>query len=449
MPIPRHRIPVSLTAATPTALTVDALKAQLTDIGLTCPDSEKSKLAAYITEVERELPVGSIQTYQLLKPAQAGEKRLEAFQEDYVESSVGNWEPDSTGFGYATVLEYIQYPAHFDWLYANKPGFTGIKNEPPTYTGRYDSVEAVKQMFATVATDASSTLIKGLDKASIESVLSNAIAPLNDKNAQNYAPGPQSRVIFLVENYNPNTQEADAIGVLTVWWDMTIKDYLEKKKSPRHDTTLTVRCRSVLYASLDAMNADYLAAEAHFKETAFADPAIPRPPATVTIFPSRPPAIEDTFKKSLPKIATENELQAIVLFAPDLQNVGSIDNTNSDTTTTYEKTVTSGFTFSTSQELSVEANFEAGIVIAKGSIKVGLTFTFTEEWSSSTSETMSFSVPGGKKAFTYQGYMMAQILSFDPATARYTYKDTARLLSNVLATSTVPITGLPTLSQPE
>jgi hypothetical protein len=225
---------------------------------------------------------------------------------------------------------------------------------------------------------------------------------------------------------------------------MTIKDYLEKKKSPRHDTTLTVRCRSVLYSSLDAMNADYLAAQAHFKETAFTPEGIPRPPATVTIFTTRPPADQDTFKKSLPKIATQEELQVIVLFAPDLQNIGSIDNTNSDVTTTYQKSVTSGFTFTMAQQLGVEANFEAGIVLAKGGFKVSLSFTFTEQWSKSTTESMNFSVPGGKKAFTYQGYMMAQILSYDAATGAYKYKDTAQLLSNVLATSAVPLTGLPT-----
>jgi hypothetical protein len=443
MPIPRQRIPISLTKATPTELTVTALKKELTDIGLTCPDSEEKKLAQYISEVESQLPTGAVQTFQLLKPAEAGETRLAEFQEDYVESSTGNWEPDSTGFGYSTVLEYIQYPAHFDWLYANRPGFTGIKNEPPQYKGRYDSVDAVKRMFRTVATDASATLIKGLDKASIESVLSNAIAPLNDRNAKDYAPGPQTRVIFLVENYDPTKQEADGVGVLTVWWDMTIKEYLEKKKSPQHDTTLTVRCRSVLYSSLEAMNADYIAAEAHFKETAFTPEGIPRPPAKVTIFTTRPPADQTTFKQSLPKIATEEELQVIVLYAPDLQNVGSIDNTNSDVTTTYEKSVTSGFTFSMEQQLGVEANFEAGIVLAKGGVKVSLSFTFTEEWSTSSTESMSFSVPGGKKAFTYQGYMMAQILSYDASTGAYKYKDTARLVSNVLATSPVPLTGTP------
>jgi len=437
MPIPRKRIPVSLASATPTPLTVDALKKQLTDIGLTCPDSEKSKLEEYITQVQRQIPVGAVETFAILKPAEPGENLYTGMVTDLAEASIGNWEPDSTGFGYATVLEYIQYAAHFDWLLANKPGFTGILNNPPTYSGRFDTIDGVKQMFLAVATDASSTLIKGLDKASIESVLSNAIAPLTDRNAQNYAPGPNSRVIFLVENYDPVTQEADGIGVLTVWWDLQIKDYKEKKDSPKHDTTLTVRARSVLYSSLDDMNADFLAAETHFKENAFC--GIPRPGTKVTIFPARPPATAETFKQSLPKIATEDELQVIVLFAPNLQNVGCIDNSNSDTTTDYSKSVTSGFTFSTSQTLSVEASFEASAEVVKAGFKVGLSVSFTEQWSTSTEETINFSVPAGKKAYTYQGYMLASLLSYDAKTGAYKYKDTAQFLTNVLATSAVPL----------
>jgi hypothetical protein len=436
MAIPRRTIPISLTAASPTPLTVEGLKKQLTDIGLTCPASEEPKLEKYISEVKGEIPDGLVETYGILKPATEKERRVPRLVTDLAEASTGNWEPDSTGFGYATILEYIQYGDHFDWLLANQPGFTGTVVKPPAYTGRYDTIDAVKRMFATVATDASSALIKGLNKASIESVLSNAIAPLNDANAQNYAPGPDSRVIFLVENYNPDTQEAAGVGVLSIWWDLTIKDYKEKKKNPQHDTTLTVRCRAVLYSSLDDMNRDYLAARTHFKENAFQ--AIPRR-SKVTIFDARPPATEDTFTKSLPKKATEKELQAIVLYAPNLQNVGSIDNTNSDTTTEYSKSVTSGFTFSTSQQLSVEASFEASAEVIKAGLKVGFSISFTEEWSESTTETMSFSVPPGKKAFTYQGYLMAQILSYDASSGVYTYKDVARFLTNILATSPVPL----------
>ena len=439
MPIPRRTIPVSLTKATPTELTVDALKKQLTDIGLTCPASEESKLQAYINEVKRDIPAGSVETFSILKPAAPEETAVRGLVSGLAEASTGNWEPDSTGFGYNTVLEYIQYETHFDWLYDNKPGFTGIENNPPPYTGRYDTIDAVKQMFAAVATDASATLVKGLDKSSLESVLSNAIAPLNDANAKNYAPGPDTRVIFLVENYNPSTQEADGIGVLTVWWDLTINDYKEKKKNPQHDTKLTVKCRSVLYSSLDDMNADYLAVQTHFKENAFLAAGIPRPATKVTIFTTRPPANADTFKQSLPKKATADQLQVIVLYAPNLQNIGSIDNTNSDTTTEYAKSVTSGFTFETSQTLSVEASFEASAEVVKAGLTVGFSISFTEQWSTSTTETMSFSVPPGKKAFTYQGYLLSQILTYDAKTGAYAYADIARFLTNILATSSVPL----------
>lgn len=164
MAIPRRTIPVSLTEATPTPLTVDALKQQLTDIGLTCPDSEEGKLAAYIAEVERTIPSGSVQTYAILKPAGEGDVALAGFETDLAQAAVGNWEPDSTGFGYATVLEYIQYAAHFDWLLDNLPSFTGTKVAPPPYKGRYDTIDGVKKMFSTVATDASSTLVKGVDR---------------------------------------------------------------------------------------------------------------------------------------------------------------------------------------------------------------------------------------------------------------------------------------------
>lgn len=437
MPIPRQKIPVQLIPATPTPVTVTGVKQQLDDIGLNCALAAEDLLEEYIKEVEARLPNGGSQTYQILKPTKDPSLRVAGLVGDYEQSSIGNWEPDSTGLGYAPQLEYIQYETHFDWLLGNQPGFTGVVNNPPEYKGRYGSVDAIKEMFINVAINASATLIKGLDKSSMESVLSNAIAPLTDKNAQNYNPGPQSRVIFLVENYDPNSGNADAVGVLTLWWDLKIVDYKEKKKSPVHDTTLTVRTRSVLYSSVETMTADYLAARTHFKENAFL--AIPPKKTKVQIFTARPAPTEDTFLKSLPKVATQEKLQAIVMFAPDLQLIGSIDNTNSEVTTTYEKSVTSGFTFTMGQELSISANFEADVVVAKVGGSIGLSFTFTEEWSSSTTESMSFEVPAGKKAFTYQGYLMAQILEYDASSGTYTYKEAARLLSNVLATSAIPL----------
>ena len=59
-----------------------------------------------------------------------------------------------------------------------------------------------------------------------------------------------SRVIFLVENYDPVTKNADAIGVLTIWWHLTIQDYRNKPKdATQHETKLTIKSRSVFYSS--------------------------------------------------------------------------------------------------------------------------------------------------------------------------------------------------------
>jgi hypothetical protein len=102
--------------------------------------------------------------------------------------------------------------------------------------------------------------------------------------------------------------------------------------------------------------------------------------------------------------------------------------------------VTTGFTFSTSQTISAEAYFEASVEVVKAGFKVGLSISFTEQWSSSQTTEFSFSVPGGKKAFTYQGYLMSRILRFDASTGNYAYlPEVARFVTNILSTSDVPL----------
>lgn len=229
---------------------------------------------------------------------------------------------------------------------------------------------AVKKMFIDAATTTSASLVKGLVKDALESVSSNLLGQVTDHNIRDCAPGPQSTVIFLVDGYDDAKTNASSVGVLTVVWNLVVKDYKEKKKIPLHETTLSIRTHAVLYSSLDPMFAD--------------------------------------------------KLTVIVLYAPNLQNIGSIDNGLSDTTTIYTKSVTTGFTFSASQSIGTEAVFEASIIIADAKVGFTLTFSVTEEWSTST-ESMSFSVPPGKKAFTYQGYVMAKHLIFDAKSGSYAY----------------------------
>lgn len=477
MPIPRKQVPIDLNPATPTALTVDVLKKQLTSIGLTCPDAEEAKLSEYVSEVKGQLPAGQTQTYAILQPAVpalalGGEpppfRELAAAAQEtgmtsrlaatLADSSVGNWEPDPVGDGYGPELEYIQYETHFDWLKTNRTSFTGTIDNPPAYSGMYATVDAVKNLFLEVGTAASATLIKGLDKDSIESVLSNAIAPLSDADASNYDV-TDSRVIFLVDNYDPVSKNADGIGVLTIWWHLTIQDYKKKSKdATQHNTQLTIKSRAVLYSSLDDLYGDYNAAKAQFGEGprqgvqlppgAQLPTAIPPKPAAVKIFDKLPPANAATFSNALPTVATTDHLQAIVLYAPDLENIGAIDNTTSDATTTYSRSVTSGFTFSTTQTLSAQLAIEVSFEVVKATVTVGFSISFTEEWNSSKTTTIGFSVPPAKKAFTYQGYLLSAVIDFNANTGTYSYlPDTGRFVTDILTTSNVPLTGPPTFTQ--
>jgi hypothetical protein len=42
-------------------------------------------------------------------------------------------------------------------------------------------------------------------------------------------------------------------------------------------------------------------------------------------------------------------------------------------------------------------------------------------------------------AFTYKGYLMSAILRYDPNTNTYGYRETAKFLTSVLATSKTPL----------
>lgn len=436
MPIPRKGVKIELEKVTPTALTAETLKKELNDVGLACSDTSLPRLERFISEVNGQVRYGTTQTYGILKPAESKDTRLAGFYGDWDKAADGNWTVKN--FGYDTKLEYIQYPAHFDWLSNNRPSFTG-RRETDSYNKRYETVEAIKLFFVDIMTTASAIVVKGIDKESLNATMTNVIEPLNNTSAKDYDK-KGSRVLFLVENYDAEKQEADGIGVLAMDWHLTIKDYKEKKVEPKHDTTLEVNVRSVLYDSLDALEADFNAAKQHFGTLDFIYGGIPPVDHTVKIYDREPPAAAETFQHSLPIKQVSDYLDVLVLFAPDLQLVGSVDNTNSSVTTTYSKTLTTGFTFSSTQSIGFEAGFDAGIVFAKASFKVTFSISFTEQYSKESSETMSFSVPDGAKAFLYQGTLMTRKLRYDPAKDRYFYlNESASFLTEIFNTFNDPL----------
>jgi hypothetical protein len=172
---------------------------------------------------------------------------------------------------------------------------------------------------------------------------------------------------------------------------------------------------------------------------------IPPPPRGVTIFPTDPGAPTQTiFEQGIPAASTDVALLAIVLFSPNLQLIASLDNTNSDATSTYSTSVSHGFTFSTTQSLSITA--EVGINIEIVTAKVSTTFalSFTESWTTTQTRTILFSCPPGKKAFVYQGTLMSKLMKLDDETAQYSWITGAtKALTEVLVTTNTPIGTAP------
>lgn len=261
-----------LTAATPSTFDADALRQQLKNIGLSCGQLTDNNLQNYLATVTSQLPTGTVQSFAILAPkldlenynavpAPPGTLRTVAeATTPMIEAATGNWTISTSGDGYGPNLSVIQFPDHFNWLYANRAtnGFTGVIDNPPPFTGNYPNATTIQQLFVNVAITASATLIKGLDVNAMKATLSNVIQPLANADLSDYNV-TDSRCIYLVENYNASTEEADAIGVLYIAWNLTIADYKRKSKDggDTHATSLTIKSGTVLYSDPKQLCADY------------------------------------------------------------------------------------------------------------------------------------------------------------------------------------------------
>ena len=165
------------------------------------------------------------------------------------------------------------------------------------------------------------------------------------------------------------------------------------------------------------------------------------------IFDTQPAATNTTFQAGVLATSTQQESLSIIMFSPNLQMIASLDNTNSSSTSTYETSVSTGFTFSTTQSISITEEVGVNIEVVTEKTSVTFALSFTEQWTTTRTTTMSFTCPPGKKSFVYQGTLMSKILHFDPATATYSWSgSTAKALTQILVTRDTPIGNAPSNS---
>lgn len=261
---------MNLVKMTPTQFTSTNLQEQLGNVGLDCDQITAKSLDAQVKSVKNIIPDGEVQAMSVYSPnAHPKEIAANAAADD---SSVrknlnkvadGHWDlasDDHVNFSkYEQALHSITHKEYFDWLVANDPGFVGSATGPTEYKGNYSNADAIQKLFEENSVAASATVVKGIDKASMLATMTNAIAPLTDAALKENYDQTNSRFVTLVENYNYDTKEFDAVGAVQIDWHLVITDYKRKDKDggDTHPTDLTISARSALYNDWDSIKDDY------------------------------------------------------------------------------------------------------------------------------------------------------------------------------------------------
>ena len=202
---------------------------------------------------------------------------------------------------------------------------------------------------------------------------------------------------------------------------------------------MTISARSLLYGDINTLNAHYAMALARVKGACcLLHNSIPIV-SEVTVYDSLPPADMETFINSLPCKTDAEYAEVIVFYSSDLQKVGFIDNSLSDTETTYSKSLTSGFMTQSTVGISAEVNFEINAQVFKAGAKFGFNVSLTDQWSKSQTETISFRIPAGKRAFLYQVTILCARLRLNAKTGKYSYVEYGKFLTDAYKTSEKPL----------
>lgn len=448
------KIPIALNSCQATPLRPEELTRQLNNLGLNCDETYGKKLKRNIEDVTSRIGIGKLATFGIYKDGGSLEKEqlpndilsdicsenaLSALlARRYEKTADGSWTEGSTG-KYTPKLLVLQQIDNYNYLKANAADFPYAEKPTDTIRKNLSTVEAIKEMFVEAATTCTAATVQGIDKEALDATFSNALVGLNESVFTSDYDVSNNRVITLLDNYDPASRNCDGIGVVTCDWRLQIQNYKEKKKEPKHETILTIGARSLLYRDTDSLDKHYAMLMARNKGAlCLLSKSIPVI-SKIKVYDTLPPANMDTFVNSLPCKTDTEYADVMVFYSSDLQKEGYIDNTQSSAETTYTKSLTSGFMTQNTVGISAEINFEINAQVVKVGAKVGFNVSMTDQWSKSQTETISFRIPAGKRAFLYQVTMLCARLRLNSKTGKYSYIEYGKFLTDTYKTSENPL----------
>jgi hypothetical protein len=448
VPIGGH-IPINLVAQDASKVTPQDLKTELDALYLRCPDTEIDKLQGYINAVRDRLPpeggltaIGFSEYKAGFSAEDYGTLDTTALTAEDITTELeiqGPWKP--TDFPPCSgELEVIGFPPHFDLLLQrNTPPFGGHKGEQKS--SGIGTVESLKNLFTSIAYTISGQFVSELDKASMEAAFVKTIDAATLPTDTDLDIEANRSIKITTPPYRDKNGQmcVNGFGVCNVSWKLHVDNYKRKSKDGGNynQYNLTVTVRAVTYTDEETAQHDAEYVTTLLKDKLFfANPLSIPVPTHIDVFPSLPPECADTYQQGLPlETGGGDYCDVIILYHAGLNNIGCLDNTDSDCTAGYSRSITSGFTFSTGHKLNTGMNFsvEAGIVSA--GVTVDFEISFNEQWNTSQTEALTFTVPGGSAAYLYQGYIGSAVLRHDLNTNTYSYTDYATFQSNLVVTS--------------
>jgi hypothetical protein len=288
----KKKVAISLKKADPTKVTPEELQKELREnMGLTCKYTEIDALKRLKADVLSQWgPTGKGQAYGIYlknpgsvqQSARITHLNVKDKDTDLLqhfgfsnEGVNGEWKPDDTAQGYRNELFAIQFPANFRYLETNFGNeFAGIFNHKEDVR-EVGTVDAIKDFFVQIGQELAGLTVCGINQKSLEPILKNALAvnesSLDSDYQEGSADNPKTRIIFLVENYDEETETADAIGALAIDWYIRIENYKEKKNNTKNTAKLVMDSRVVLYSELGFMWLDYYHVVSRRKSLLFAE----------------------------------------------------------------------------------------------------------------------------------------------------------------------------------